>query len=73
VTSSRPGRLEVSGMTSDEIGYRAAAAGLTLLELAPVEASLEEAFMALTHDAVEYRAPDTAAAPAEAASERIAS
>lgn len=57
VSSSGPGRLEVTGMTSDEIGYRAAAAGLTLLELSPVQASLEEAFMSLTHDAVEYRAP----------------
>jgi ABC-2 type transport system ATP-binding protein len=57
VTSKEPGQLSVSGMTSDEIGYRAAGAGLTLLELSPVQASLEEAFMALTHDAVEYRAP----------------
>jgi ABC-2 type transport system ATP-binding protein len=73
VASSQPGHLEVTGMTSDEIGYRAAAAGLTLLELAPVEASLEEAFMALTHDAVEYRAPDSAAASADAPLERIAS
>ena len=57
VTSSEPGHLEVTGLTSDEIGYRAAAAGLTLLELSPAKASLEEAFMNLTHDAVEYRAP----------------
>ncbi len=57
VSSAEQGRLEVTGMTSDEIGYRAAAAGLTLLELSPVRASLEEAFMNLTHDAVEYRAP----------------
>ncbi len=57
VTITQPGRLEVEGLTSDEIGYRAAAAGLTLLELSPVKASLEEAFMSLTHDAVEYRAP----------------
>ena len=57
LTSTESGRLEVTGMTSDEIGYRAAAAGVTLLELAPVKASLEEAFMSLTHDAVEYRAP----------------
>jgi len=57
VTVSQPWHLEVEGMTSDEIGYRAAAAGLTLLELSPVKASLEEAFMSLTHDAVEYRAP----------------
>ena len=49
--------LEVSGLTSDEIGYRAAAAGLTLLELSPIEPSLEEAFMALTHDSVDYRTP----------------
>src|ERR1700704_17939 len=73
VANSEPGQLEVTGMTSDEIGYRAAAAGLTLLELAPVEASLEDAFMALTHDAVEYRTPDTATAPADAPIERIAS
>jgi ABC-2 type transport system ATP-binding protein len=45
----------VTGVTSDEIGYRASAHGATLLELSPVQASLEEAFMALTHDAVEYR------------------
>jgi ABC-2 type transport system ATP-binding protein len=57
VTITQPGHLEVEGMTSDEIGYRAASAGLTLLELSPVKASLEEAFMSLTHDAVEYRAP----------------
>jgi ABC-2 type transport system ATP-binding protein len=55
VSSARAGELEVTGLTSDEIGYRAAAGGLTLLELSPVQASLEEAFMALTHDAVEYR------------------
>ncbi len=44
-------------MTSDEIGMRASDARLTLLELSPVQPSLEEAFMALTHDAVEFRAP----------------
>jgi ABC-2 type transport system ATP-binding protein len=60
VTSTEPGHLQVSGMTSDEIGLRAARGGLTLLELSPVQASLEEAFMALTHDAVEYRAPTSA-------------
>jgi ABC-2 type transport system ATP-binding protein len=57
VTRTEPGRLKVSGLTSDEIGYRAAAAGLTLLELSPIEASLEDAFMALTHDSVDYRTP----------------
>ena len=57
VTTGEAGRLEVTGLTSDEIGYRAAAAGLTLLELSPIEPSLEEAFMALTHDSVDYRTP----------------
>jgi len=59
IASTEPGQLQVTGMSSDEIGYRAADAGLTLLELSPVQASLEEAFMALTRDAVEYRAPTT--------------
>ena len=55
VASSTPGELEVTGLTSDQIGDRAAAEGLVLHELAPQEASLEEAFMEMTHHAVEYR------------------
>ena len=35
----------------------AAAAGITLLELTAQQASLEEAFVDLTQDAVEFRAP----------------
>ncbi len=75
VASTEPGRLEVSGVSSDEIGLRASDAGLTLLELSPVQASLEEAFMSLTHDAVEYRAPtsvDAAASAFDHVPERIA-
>jgi len=61
VTVSRTGdgALEVSGMSTDQIGTIAGAAGITLLELAAQQASLEEAFMDLTRDAVEYRAPTT--------------
>ena len=55
VSSSTEGQLDVTGLTSDEIGLRAAAAGIALLELSPVQASLEQAFMELTADAVEYR------------------
>jgi ABC-2 type transport system ATP-binding protein len=55
-TSVEPGVLEVTGLDTAEIGERAAAAGLVLHELAPQEASLEEAFMELTRDAVEYHA-----------------
>jgi len=46
--------LEVSGLDARQIGDRAAAAGITLHELSPRRPSLEEAFMRLTHDAVEY-------------------
>ena len=67
--------MQVTGLTSAEIGHRASAAGVVLFELSPITASLEEAFMALTHDAVEYRAPVShPAEPGEVASspERIA-
>jgi ABC-2 type transport system ATP-binding protein len=54
ITSVGRGVLEVSGIGADEIGERAAAAGIVLHELSPQQPSLEEAFMALTQDAVEY-------------------
>ncbi len=55
VSTSAEGELDVEGLTSDEIGVRAATGGMVLAELTPVQASLEEAFMELTADAVEYR------------------
>jgi ABC-2 type transport system ATP-binding protein len=58
VASSEAGQLEVSGLTSDQIGTRAAAEGITLFELSPVQASLEQAFMELTRDDVEFRTND---------------
>jgi ABC-2 type transport system ATP-binding protein len=48
--------IEVAGMPSDAIGELAAANGLVLHELSPQRASLEEAFMELTSDSVEYHA-----------------
>jgi ABC-2 type transport system ATP-binding protein len=59
VMSVERGLLEVSGMTSTEIGAVACRNAIALQELTPVQASLEEAFMELTNDAVEYRG-DTA-------------
>jgi ABC-2 type transport system ATP-binding protein len=50
------GSIEVAGMDSSAVGDLAAARGLTLHELATHRASLEDAFMDLTHDSVEYRA-----------------
>jgi ABC-2 type transport system ATP-binding protein len=54
ITSTTPGVLEVEGLTAVAIGDAAAAHGLRLHELTRIEASLEEAFMSLTRDAVEY-------------------
>jgi ABC-2 type transport system ATP-binding protein len=49
------GSIVASGLTAAEIGELAADRILTLHELSPLLGSLEDAFMELTHDAVEYR------------------
>ncbi|HEY8319658.1 MAG TPA: ATP-binding cassette domain-containing protein [Amnibacterium sp.] len=49
------GALEVIGSTPAQIGDAALAAGVALHELTPVSASLEEAYLTLTQDDVEYR------------------
>ena len=51
-----PDVIEITGMDSAEVGRLAAAHGIVLFELIPVKASLEEAFMELTRDSVEYQA-----------------
>jgi ABC-2 type transport system ATP-binding protein len=56
VRSEGPGVLEVDGLTSDDVGERAAAEGLTLHELSTHRTSLEAAFMQMTRDAVEFEA-----------------
>jgi ABC-2 type transport system ATP-binding protein len=48
--------LVVSGMDSAQIGELAAANGAVLHELSPQRGSLEEAFIQLTGDSVEYHA-----------------
>ncbi|QAY62569.1 ATP-binding cassette domain-containing protein [Xylanimonas allomyrinae] len=55
--TGEPGLLEVTGADAAEIGAAAAAtAGRVVLhELTPMSSTLEEAFMELTADAVEYR------------------
>ena len=59
VAEGGDGSLAVSGLTTDQVGRLAGAAGITLLELTAQQASLEEAFVDLTRDAVEFRAPTT--------------
>jgi ABC-2 type transport system ATP-binding protein len=56
------GELEVTGLGSEQVGEAAAAHGIVLHELSPVRASLEEAFMDVTRDDVEFKA-DLASEP----------
>jgi ABC-2 type transport system ATP-binding protein len=56
VESSADGALRVAGLTAEQIGEAAAERGLVLHELTPERATLEEAFMDVTRDDVEYHA-----------------
>ncbi len=58
VTLEHDGSISATGLSTVEIGDLAAGQSVTLHELTPVRASLEDAFMELTHDAVEYRTAD---------------
>jgi ABC-2 type transport system ATP-binding protein len=63
------GTLEIDGVSCDEIGLAAASEHLTVLELASKSASLEEAYMALTDDQVEYR---SISRPSEEETDKVA-
>ncbi|WEO76957.1 ATP-binding cassette domain-containing protein [Cryobacterium sp. SO2] len=70
VTRTETDLLEIVGVSAAEIGNQAARAGIALHELTPISASLEEAYMALTQNDVEYRtggAPEDPAAAHTAA------
>jgi ABC-2 type transport system ATP-binding protein len=54
VTTGQPDVLEVTGLTAPEIGELAAKEGVVLHELTPAAGSLEDAYLALTQDEVEY-------------------
>ena len=55
VAAGAGGSLTVEGLTAPHIGDVAAREGLRIHELTPLAASLEDAFMELTQDEVEYR------------------
>jgi len=59
VAGDERGVLEISGLTAEQVGEIAAANRIVLHELTPVQVSLEEAFMDLTRDEVEYKAADS--------------
>jgi ABC-2 type transport system ATP-binding protein len=54
VTSSETEVLEIDGLTAEQVGEIAAAHAIVLHELTPIQASLEEAFMEMTRDDVEF-------------------
>jgi len=60
VAREADGALTVSGLTLEAVGDVAGAAGAYLHELSLQSASLEEAFMEMTRDSVEYRGELTA-------------
>ena len=64
------GALAVTGISASSIGELAGVHGIVLHELSPQDASLEEAYLGLTRDSVEYRAdaPDPSAPPVAAPS-----
>ncbi|UUU24967.1 ATP-binding cassette domain-containing protein [Streptomyces sp. DSM 40750] len=66
VVETGNGSLEVDGGKPEQIGELAARHQLVLHELSPRQASLEEAFMRLTAESVEYHAHDTTPATAPA-------
>jgi ABC-2 type transport system ATP-binding protein len=55
VVTLEPGVIEVHGLTAQQIGETAARNGIVLHELTPQQVSLEEAFMDLTRDDVEFK------------------
>jgi ABC-2 type transport system ATP-binding protein len=57
--TSPDGSLTVRGLTAAQVGDLAFEQGVRLHELTVVRASLEEAFMELTADSVEYRAGES--------------
>jgi len=57
--------LELRGVTCEQVGELAASNQITIHELFQEKASLEEAFMELTRDSVDYHAPTPASATIE--------
>src|SRR6266436_3394826 len=64
VTSDQSGVLHVQGLTAEQIGTTAWQARLPVFELTTQHASLEEAFMKLTDDSVDFRSHEAAEAVA---------
>ncbi|MFJ3405761.1 ABC transporter ATP-binding protein [Promicromonospora sp. NPDC090134] len=64
VEDVEPGLLEVRGAEASAVGELAASSRIVLHELTPVASTLEEAYMSLTADSVEYQSENLAAVAA---------
>jgi ABC-2 type transport system ATP-binding protein len=62
VTATEDGTLAVTGMAAATVGELAASQGLVLHELVAREPSLEEAFMTMTRDVIDYQPQPTTTA-----------
>lgn len=60
IVGATPELIEVHGLPASRIGDIAAERGIPLHELTPTTGSLEDAYLALTGDAVEYRTKEIA-------------
>jgi ABC-2 type transport system ATP-binding protein len=60
VTASEPGMAEITGITAAAIGDLAASLGIPVHELTSRSGSLEDAYLALTGDSVEYKTKEIA-------------
>ncbi|WP_106814080.1 ABC transporter ATP-binding protein [Microbacterium timonense] len=58
VTAAEPGTAEITGVTAAAIGDLAASLGIPIHQLTPRTGSLEDAYLALTGDAVEYKSKE---------------
>jgi len=62
VTTAQPDVLQIEGLTAEHIGTVAWQHQVPIFELTVQQASLEEAFMTLTSESVEYRSTDNTGA-----------
>lgn len=60
VTATEPGAAQITGVSAQTVGDLAAARGIPLYELTPRAGSLEDAYLALTDDSVEYKTKEIA-------------
>jgi len=66
VTDDGPNALSIKGIEASDVGIIAGGAGLVLYELMTQRASLEDAFMELTQEHADYRAPTEMPQPSRA-------